>query len=187
MKFIRVALASSVSLWAAGLSVAQDANPSAATEPAPLKPPLVWAVSCRPVDVGARIACVMAQSLSLPDSSEEILKVEVVPRAALGNDNALVRLSFAHGVVPSSQIGLQVDGGKLFKVPLQRSDANGLYTTAPIGADFVTQMRMGRALNVSFILSNGKVATLPVSLFGFTAAYDAIQALLKSAEAVAPH
>ena len=172
--FGRALVASPFVLAAASGAPAANGDASAAEA----TPPFVWEVQCKPVDAGKRLACIMSQSLTFSDTGDAILRMEIVPRQAVGNSDALVRLSFPHGVVPSTQIGIQVDGGKLFKISMGTSDTSGLYASAPIGADFVTLMRAGKKLDISFILANGTLATVPVSLYGFSAAHDAIRTLM---------
>ena len=114
----------------------------------------------------------MAQSLSVPGDNDTLLRVEIIPQRAAGNADAVMRIRFPHGVALNSLIGIQVDSGQLFKFPLQISDSSGVYATWPIGSDFIDSMRAGRKVDISFILSTGQLATVSLSLFGFSAAND---------------
>ncbi|PWV98363.1 invasion protein IalB [Hoeflea marina] len=147
-------------------------------EPAPVAPDaFVWDVDCRPVDAGKRLGCVLRQQLVVQGGSQVLLDAEIVPKGSLDNPDSVIKLHFPHGLALNAVIGLRIDNGEVFKLPLQRSDENGLYTTMAIGEKVLGLMQNGRAAQISFVLTSGKLVTLDLSLFGFTAAYNAILTL----------
>jgi len=138
------------------------------------EPRAAWDVSCKPDAAGLRMACVMSQSLTLADTSRRLLRVEIVPPKTIGNDNALIKLSLPHGTLLQPGAEIRVDDGQSFRVPFQVSDADGVYTTQPLGSDLIATMKRGAKLFVSATFSDGKKREIPASLAGFSLAYAKI-------------
>lgn len=138
------------------------------------EPKAAWDVSCKPDIAGTRMACVMSQTLTLADTSRRLLRVEIVPPKTIGNDNALIKLSLPHGTLLQPGAEIRVDGGQTFRVPFQVSDADGIYTTQPLGNDLIASMKGGSKLFVSVMFSDGKKREIPASLAGFSLAYSKI-------------
>lgn len=138
------------------------------------EPKAAWDVSCKPDAAGVRMACVMSQALTLADTSRRLLRVEIVPPKTIGNDNALIKLSLPHGTLLQPGAEIRVDDGQSFRVPFQVSDADGVYTTQPLGSDLIATMKRGSKLFVSATFSDGKKREIPASLAGFSLAYAKI-------------
>jgi len=137
-------------------------------------PKAAWEVSCRPDADGKRMACVMTQVLTIAQTNDFLMRVEIVPPGVNGNANAGIRLTLPHGVLIPPGITIRVDDGQTFRVPFQLSDSAGLYTTQPLGADIIKAMKAGQMLTVGLVLADGSKREIPASLAGFTLAYDKI-------------
>jgi invasion protein IalB len=157
----------------AGAARAQDSAGAEGT-PASADPPYVWETFCRPEDGGRRLGCVLTQTLMVPETRGRLLRVDIRPAAGPGQ-NSTIQLLFPHGLRLDAVLGLRVDQGKLFKVPLTRSAAEGVYAIHNIGADTLAAMSRGRVLNVSALTETGQVMDLPLSLYGFSAALQAVE------------
>lgn len=138
------------------------------------EPKAAWDASCKPDAAGIRMACVMSQALTLADTSRRLLRVEIVPPKTIGNDNALIKLSLPHGTLLQPGAEIRVDDGQSFRIPFQVSDADGVYTTQPLGSDLIAAMKRGSKLFVSATFSDGKKREIPASLAGFSLAYAKI-------------
>lgn len=134
-----------------------------------------WTLSCKPAPDAGKLACVLSQVLTVAETNARLLTVEIIPAEAVGNTDAAIRLSLPHGVKLNSVVGVRVDDGKLFKLPLQSSDSAGLYTTQALGSDMIEAMKKGDALVVSLALTDGRLLDVPASLVGFSMVYDAAQ------------
>jgi len=55
---------------------------------------------------------------------------------------------------------------------VQTCDRNGCYAEVALAAEQLAALRAGQKLNVAFQNMNKQVITLPMSLVGFTAAFD---------------
>jgi invasion protein IalB len=78
-------------------------------------------------------------------------------------------LSLASGVV------FNVDGGASTTLPIQTCDGNGCYAGSSVSSDLLSAMARGTTLNVTFKNLSLQDISLPMSLIGFTAAYQKIQ------------
>lgn len=137
-------------------------------------PKAAWEVSCRPDADGKRMSCVMTQVLTIAQTNDFLMRVEIVPPGVNGNTNAGIRLTLPHGVLIPPGVSIRVDDGQTFRVPFQLSDSAGLYTTQPLGADMLAAMKAGSMLTVGLVLSDGSKREIPASLAGFTLAYNKI-------------
>lgn len=161
-------------LCAGPMSAAGQEPPVPPPEGVPASPPHVWEIACRPDAETRRLGCVLSQTLIVPETGGRILRVDVIPAVEASREPTVMRLLFPHGLRLDAVVGLRIDDGQLFRVPLTRSAPEGVYAIHPLGRDVVEGLRRGRILTISAIAEDGKVLTLPVSLFGFTAALDAI-------------
>lgn len=134
----------------------------------------VWDLACKPVPDATRLACVVSTAVLSPQTGAQVLGVEVIPAGTLGNANAVLRLKLPHGVALNANIGVQIDGGELIKVPLVSSTSDGLTATQQIGGDIVAKLREGTALAVTVVTLDGDTLTNSVSLAGLTLVLDAV-------------
>lgn len=132
-----------------------------------------WGMECITSGNGAAFVCASRYTRELADSDERLVELQVVPPGSSGIADPLVRLSLPHGIRLDARVGLRVDRGEQFLLPLQRSDARGLYTTLPLGADVLRAMKAGGTLTVSLALVEGAVLPVEIPLVGFARAYDA--------------
>lgn len=116
----------------------------------------------------------MTQVLTIAQTNDFLMRVEIVPPGVNGNTNAGIRLTLPHGVLIPPGVSIRVDDGQTFRVPFQLSDSAGLYTTQPLGADMLAAMKAGSMLTVGLVLSDGSKREIPASLAGFTLAYNKI-------------
>ena len=133
-----------------------------------------WELSCKPVAAEARLGCVASTAVLSPQSGAQVLGVEVIPAGTLGNANAVLRLKLPHGIALNANIGVQIDGGTLIKVPLVSSTSDGVTAMQQIGADIVASLREGTGMAVTVVTLDGDTLTNSVSLVGLTLVLDAM-------------
>lgn len=114
------------------------------------------------------------------ETGQTVLRVELVPASTLGNENAVLRLHLPHGIALNANIGVRVDGGELFKIPLMSSTPEGLLAYQFIGADVVAAMKRGASMAVTVVNSEGETLTNSVSLVGLTLVLDSVERLAQS-------
>ena len=135
-----------------------------------------WDVSCKPVPGTVRLACLISQDFPLPDGGMGV-RVQIAPPAVSGGSDPLLRLRMPHGVRLDAMIGLRIDDGELFRIPLRMSDAAGVYANQAIGKGALESMIRGRSMTLNIVMADGTLAQVPLSLFGFTKAYRASETL----------
>ena len=69
-------------------------------------------------------------------------------------------------------IGFDIDGASAQKLELQTCDRGGCYASGPLTAEVLSAMQNGQKLNIVFQNMQKQPITLPMSLIGFTAAYQ---------------
>lgn len=140
----------------------------------------VWELDCKPIGGEARMGCVARTTLMSRSTGGVALRVDVVPAGALGNSDAVLRVFLPHGVALNANLGVQIDGGDVYKVPLMTSDRDGVTAFQFIGADVVKRLRSGNVLQVTAVTPQGDTATNSVSLVGLTLALDSAGRLMTS-------
>lgn len=79
------------------------------------------------------------------------------------------------GLFLPAGISIDVDGADPQRFELQTCDAGGCYAGSPLADEFLARMSKGQTLNVNFQNLNKQSINVPVTLVGFTAAYQNIR------------
>lgn len=153
-----------------GPAMAEDAKPAEPT-PADANP---WVVNCSSGSTGTELQCQVSQNLTEAKTGQRVLTVTV-----RGQQNAAgfaMLLALPHGLFLPSGASYQIDSGKKATVAIQTSDQNGAYAAVPLAPELVKAMRSGTTLNIGMESVTRKPVTIPVSLKGFGAAIDKLEA-----------
>ncbi|AZO45985.1 invasion associated locus B family protein [Mesorhizobium sp. M7D.F.Ca.US.005.01.1.1] len=161
-------------LAAAGPAVAEDAKQAEAKEakPADANP---WAINCSSGSSTAELQCQVSQNLTEAKTGQRVLTVTV--RRDKGNGSLAMLLALPHGLFLPSGASYQIDQGQKTTVAIQTSDQNGAYAAAPLSPELIAAMKAGTNLNIGMESVTRKPVTIPVSLAGFTAAIDKLEAI----------
>ncbi|WP_246672379.1 MULTISPECIES: invasion associated locus B family protein [unclassified Mesorhizobium] len=157
-------------LLATGLAMAEDTKP-AETKPADANP---WVVNCSSGSTGTELQCQVSQNLTEAKTGQRVLTVTV--RRQQGTPGFAMLLALPHGLFLPSGTSYQIDSGKKVTIAIQTSDQNGAYAATPLAPDLLKAMRSGATLNVGMESVTRKPVTIPVSLKGFGAAVDKLEA-----------
>lgn len=133
-----------------------------------------WLVSCSDEAPSGGSQCRMVQNLLVKESNQRLLTVVV--QKVQGAEQPLLIIGLPHGVYLPAGVSLSVDEGVVQKIVVQTSDANGAYATAEIDDKFLAVLRAGATLNVVFEARNKKPLTIPVTLNGFSEAFQRVDA-----------
>ncbi|WP_225248150.1 invasion associated locus B family protein [Mesorhizobium sp. J8] len=133
-----------------------------------------WAVNCSSGPTGTELQCQVSQNLTEAKTGQRVLTVTV--RRQQDAVGFAMLLALPHGLFLPSGASYQIDGGKKATVAIQTSDQNGAYAAVPLPAELVKAMRSGTTLNIGMESVTRKPVTIPVSLKGFGAAIDKIEA-----------
>lgn len=130
-----------------------------------------WQMACELSDRGQRV-CHIAQRLSLKDSGETVLIVQVgyLP----GGTQPVALLQVPLGVSLPPGLMLQVDAGKIYRWPYESCDAGGCAVTVSLGDNLLKALQAGKMAYVIMAERNRQGLRVPVSLMGFTAGLAAV-------------
>lgn len=158
-------------LAATGHTLAEDAKP-AQPKPADANP---WAVNCSSASTSTDLQCQVSQNLTEAKTGQRVLTVTV--RRDNGNGGLAMLLALPHGLFLPSGASYQVDQGQKTTIAIQTSDQNGAYAATPLTPELIKTMKSGTNLNIGMESVTRKPVTIPVSLAGFTAAIDKLEAI----------
>lgn len=129
-----------------------------------------WVVNCGETTQNAKAQCRMAQNIVVEKSGQRLLTVIVESKGA-SQQPALV-LALPHGLFLPAGASIQVDEGEALALPVQTSDAQGAYAGTALSANIVEALKKGGTLKVTFQTAQRQPVTVPVTLIGFSAAYQ---------------
>ncbi|WP_171180651.1 invasion associated locus B family protein [Ruegeria sp. HKCCD8929] len=129
-----------------------------------------WTVNCAEAE-GQR-QCAMSQSLNLQNQPGLLLRMEL-QRGPEGGAAGVVVVPF--GLDITKGISLSIDGGPRWNLPMRTCQNFGCVIPITVGPAIVEEMKQSGTIQVSlYTLDGGKTLDVPVSLTGFTAAFDAL-------------
>ena len=145
-----------------GVAMAQGAAIAPGAEPN-------WRVNCD--GEGEARRCTLLQNLvsSQGDARQRLLTVLVQP----GEDGEpALLLALPHGLFLPAGAQIQVDDGQARKLVIQTADQNGSYAGLPIDDELLASLRLGSTLEVTVESAQRQAITVPVTLIGFSRAYE---------------
>ncbi len=135
-----------------------------------------WSIGCSSATAQAALSCSISQLVFVKKTQQRILKVTVNKPVKPG-DKATILFALPHGLHLPNGVKLRVDQGKVITHPIQTSSNEGVYAATAMNDEFLNSLKMGNKLFVTVTSSNKQDVGIPVSLNGFTAAYNRILAL----------
>ncbi|MEJ2316988.1 MAG: invasion associated locus B family protein [Gammaproteobacteria bacterium] len=161
---------------------AEETAAAAAEEAAALTRPVEkfddWFKECEMVtsEKGEQIEiCQISQTLIDKDSDQPMMKIAVgyVP----DKDQPVAVITLPLGIFLPPGIELQIDGkGKVGRLPINTCLPSGCQAGVQLDEDFVSRMKQGSQMTVTFGNPQGKGVAAPVSLKGFTAGLASVEA-----------
>lgn len=178
-----IGLALALALVAAsGLpAIAQDAAPPSTSPaetvvpPAPSAPAPAaaagpnWRVNCD--GEGEARRCTVLQNLVADQGQgqQRLLTVMIQP----GADAApALLLALPHGLFLPAGVQMQIDKGEAQKLVIQTADQNGSYAGTALDAALIERLKQGSALDITFQSAQQQPVTVPVTLAGFSKAFE---------------
>ncbi|PTW60069.1 invasion protein IalB [Breoghania corrubedonensis] len=169
-------LMTAAALLAAGLSapvaLAQGTRQEQPAAAATTENARLWSVSCADTAAGGGSQCQMVQTLAMKNTGKRLLTIAVQKQEKAEHPRLIVGLP--HGVYFPAGIGIAVDEAGKKKIEVETSDANGAYAIAEIDDGLLEALRKGTQLKVSFESGKRQELVVPVSLTGFSEAYQRV-------------
>jgi invasion protein IalB len=148
-------------------------TPAAHAEPEDGKRFKDWTARCEAPEGGGPRACYLFQNILLKKANRQLLHVAVgyQPRT----DTAAAVFTLPLGVSLPGGLSLTVDEGKPLRMRYERCDANGCRAPLTLNDGLIKSLKGGRWARVAFFDSNRREVSVPVSLLGFTAGFNALK------------
>ncbi len=169
---------------AGGTAAAQSIDPEPALEPQGEQPQAEvrarhenWVVRCQPAPeeaFGASEFCEMYQQVSEQESEQTVLEVVIGYPQDAGQPVALFNLPLGMRLPPGVQ--MQVDDNEPVQFPVQLCLGSGCRADIELSETLIGQMRAGTEAVLTIVDPQGRNVELPMSLLGFSAALDELQA-----------
>lgn len=153
---------------------AQETTPKPEAGAAEAPPANAWVLNCASGASGA-LECQMSQNLTEAKSGQRVLTVTIRKQP---QDGALAMLlALPHGLYLPGGATYQIDQGPKNAVVIQTSDQNGAYAAVPLNDTLIAALKAGTAMNIGMESVTRSAVSIPLSLKGFTAAFDKLSAV----------
>ncbi len=127
-----------------------------------------WRVLCQ--RSAQNTICQMVQSVAAEENGPPVFLISVSDNEGAGNHYAVMTVPV--GVYLAPGIELYVDGRRPFKVLYEVCDLLGCHAGFRIDGDVLSAFRKGLEVKARVWTARDKAIDFPVSLHGFTAAYE---------------
>lgn len=156
----------------AAFGLAPVLGQDAATQPTP-PPPAPWGARCASESRGAVPDCVVEQRVVMSNTGQLLVAVSI--RIPPDTKEPVMLIQTPFGLHLPAGLKLAIDDAAIATLPLQTCDSNGCYAAQVVSADLLGSLRRGNNLTVTFQDTAKRDIAVPVSLNGFTVAYQKIQ------------
>ena len=108
----------------------------------------------------------------MKDSNKILMRAAVTyPK---GSKQPVLFITLPLGVTLAPGLALQVDEGEAMRIPYERCLGIGCRASTLLGDKMIAVMKKGKQAKVVFADPQGKQVAVPVSLSGFTAAFNSL-------------
>lgn len=134
-----------------------------------------WSVNCGAGETAdSPLVCQMVQNVVVVESNQRLLTVVIRPQKEAAN--YMLTLALPHGVDFLKGVEVVIDDKKAFTVPVQTSNAQGAFSNLPISDALLADLKSGSSMKFSFQSMSGQTFAVPISLIGFSTAYQKLSA-----------
>lgn len=137
------------------------------------QPKEAWATNCSAPARSQPLDCAMEQRAIASETGQAIAQVTI--RVPQDTKKPVTMIQVPHGLFLPAGLSVDVDGDLSQNFPFQTCNANGCFVGFPIPDQMLKAMFNGNKFNVTFQNLAKKPVILPMSLAGFTGAYNRIK------------
>lgn len=132
-----------------------------------------WSAQCETEPDSGKEICYSSQSILLKENNAEILYVAVgyVP----GSEQPLLRLTTPLGTLLPEGMSLRIDSGEATRLPYIFCNRIGCHIEVTVTDKFLNSAKKGSKIHVKFVDLGKRDIEIPVSLSGFTKAFEFIK------------
>lgn len=135
-----------------------------------------WTVGCEKPPSEKTERCFIYQTVVNKKNNQPVLQMAVgyLPGKDKSQDRPAALLTLPLGVALPPGVGFKIDDGKMIRLQFERCVPNGCIAGFPLDNDMLDKLKKG--LKIEVRVSDGQqVVTLPISLKGFTAGFNALE------------
>ncbi len=132
-----------------------------------------WVASCPKVEGSDEVRCFIFQNLSIRESNQPVLSIRV--GIVRGTEQPAALLTVPLGVFLPVGMEVRVDAGEPTRVAYQVCNQGGCIAALPLDEARIKAFKSGQKANVKFEDGRRQPVTVPVSLSGFTAGFEALR------------
>ena len=131
-----------------------------------------WTVQCESARKGTAETCYIFQNLRMKKGEKQLLHMAVGYLAKSGDPAAFLTLPL--GVSLPGGVSLSVDDGPPKRFRFERCETNGCLAPLMLNEELIRSLKAGRQARIAFFDSARRQISVPVSLLGFTAGFNAL-------------
>ncbi len=131
-----------------------------------------WTMTCEQPAGSEHEQCYVFQNLILKKGRQRVLNV-AIGRIAKDNQPAAL-FTFPLGISLPGGVGLKIDEGEPLRFAVERCQANGCVAPLRLDEKLLAALKSGDQARVAFRDAARREIVVPVSLRGFTAAFNAL-------------
>jgi invasion protein IalB len=132
-----------------------------------------WLSTCTAAARGQPLECAMEQRAIVKENRQLIGRITI--RVPPDTKKPVSMVQVPLNLFLPAGVNIDVDGDQMQNYPFQTCSANGCFVGFPVSDTLLKQMLNGGKLNITFQYLNKKPMVLPMSLEGFTEAYNKIK------------
>lgn len=156
------------SLLPAALMAVAVPGVAAAQDEAPAGPP-AWVKVCNPTPVDGQNFCVTIQEIKA-ETGQFIASAAIREISGEAKKSFVVAVPLGMMIAPGMRA--QIDNNQQYELSYGVCLRNACYGEVEIDDEFVSAMKRGSQLALVTVNTDGKPVSFPMTLVGFTAAYD---------------
>jgi len=129
-----------------------------------------WSLIC-----GEQGNCSLSQLVAKDKAATQIL-MGVNVNYSVSNLFPVLMLRLPAKIYKAGGVGIRIDNGKAIQVPVTQCNTKACQSIIKIDDTLLNELKNGKVGMIAFALQSKKQLTLPISLQGFKAGFDALKA-----------
>lgn len=134
-----------------------------------------WAVNCGAGETAdSPLVCQMVQNVTVTETNQRLLSVVIRPQPE--QTNHMLTLALPHGVDFTRGVEVAIDEKEALNLVVNTSTPQGAFANQPISDALLSELRAGSIAKITFYSVAGQAVSVPISLIGFSSAYEKLSA-----------
>lgn len=142
-------------------------------QPAEAETQQPWLLDCDEAEGFSQGRCRILQTVLIKDSGQPLLTAAVERRPGVGGYSLVLKVP--HGIFLPPGLAIDLEGTERQVLKYRLSDATGIFAATRVDDAFLEALKKGETLKVSVVTSQGQKVGVPVTLRGFSAAFEELR------------